>query len=370
MKLLINNKDKKISFIATLLIIGITVLILSIPICALFYRQFKPKSNDTKRIVVTTTMLQDLVNHLIGDVNESEQLKNYQKISNIEVKTLMGIGIDPHNYKTKLSDRAKIQEADLVVVNGLNLEAKMPDAFAEFSQKDCLWNAGDKLKEDINFKEELLKKDYSEDYDPHIWFSPDLWIQTLQNLKDVLIAKNIVKEKAKLETNFQIYNEVLTNLKTHIVKEMKDLKTNIEKQQNKFIIVTAHDAFSYWQQFCKKNHCSFDLEPIQGISTQTEASNNKIVTLAKKLAQHNVQAIFTENSMPKNSLKSLKEEVDKQRQKLKMTGTIKIPDNVELYSDSLGTNKHEEKFEDIFYKHSTYVGAFLNNIKIIKENLL
>ncbi|MBY7577283.1 zinc ABC transporter substrate-binding protein, partial [Candidatus Phytoplasma sp. Tabriz.2] len=63
-----------------------------------------------------------------GDVAEEEQ-NEYQKIEGIQVDSLMGVGIDPHNYKTKLSDRKKIKEADLVVINGLHLEAKMAEAF-------------------------------------------------------------------------------------------------------------------------------------------------------------------------------------------------------------------------------------------------
>lgn len=71
--------------------------------------------------------------------------------------------------------------------------------------------------------------------------------------------------------------------------------------------------------------------------------------------------------MPKDSLQSLKEEVDKSRNKRGLS-PILIPENAELYSDSLGKDGKEELNKN-FYKHSTYVGAFLNNMRIIEKYL-
>ncbi|MBP5836137.1 metal ABC transporter solute-binding protein, Zn/Mn family [Candidatus Phytoplasma meliae] len=368
------QKNKKKSIITIFLIIGITAFILLIPIIASF--QQKTSQNSNKTIVTTTTMLQDLVKHLIGDVNsaetkETKEQEKYQKIKNIECQTLMGVGIDPHNYKTKLSDRQKIKAADLVIVNGLHLEAKMPDAFQRFAKPNCLLDVGELLKADDEDKEFLLKESNSQDYDPHIWFQIDLWIKTFLNLKEALLERKIVnsqEDKEKLNTNFDIYNTALGKLKEHIINSMKPLSNKV--------IVTAHDAFSYWQDFCQRHKVPFELESIQGISTQTEASNNKIVILARKLAQQDVKAIFTETSMPKDSLKSLKEEVDKQRRVQGFSGEIKIVEQEELYSDSLGTDKYQESFPDPShsqtsnqYSHATYIGTFLNNLKIITENL-
>ncbi|CAM11815.1 ABC-type Zn/Mn transport system periplasmic component/surface adhesion [Candidatus Phytoplasma australiense] len=367
---MIPEKEKKQKFIVIFLILIITFFILVIPVSA-FYSKPTKQDENTKKIVVTTTMLQDLVKHLIGDVDKEETQKSetYQKIEGITCETLMGVGIDPHNYKIKLSDRLKLKNADLVVVSGLHLEAKMPEAFQRFTKQDRFWDAGNALIKDSELKN-LLKQTDSYEYDPHIWFEIDLWIETFKNLKQTLLDKKIVKEKdkKKLEANFGIYNKALEQLKEKIINEMIELKINLN---NKLIIVTAHDAFAYWESFCQKQkkNCDFDLESIQGISTQTEASNNKIVALAEKLVKNDVKAIFTESSMPKNSLQSLKEQVDSERRRKGLQGEIQIPENMELYSDSLGTDKQQEELENNKYKHSTYIGAFLNNIKVIKTYL-
>ncbi|KND62680.1 metal ABC transporter solute-binding protein, Zn/Mn family [Candidatus Phytoplasma phoenicium] len=343
-------------------------MILIIPICAYFAPSNKNPENDQITILTTTQMLEDTVKHLIGDVDLKELNKDdnhYQKIERFKCQTsLMGMGIDPHNYKTKLSDRNKIKTANLVIVNGLHLEAKMTESF-ELLNKDNVWKAGEKSLTE----EDKLKIDDSKDCDPHIWFDIDLWIKVIEHLEIELSNRCInPKEKDSLSNNKSLFIGKLRELKKHIIEEMRELKIKKKKNKEKLIIVTAHDAFSYWEVFSKKNNCSFELESIQGISTQTEANSKKIIELARKLADNNVKSIFTENSMPKDSLKSLQEQVNSFRQN-KNLNPIKIPTNSELYSDSLGSDQLSETLGSGEYKHSTYIGAFLNNMKVIKDNL-
>ncbi|WAN63684.1 metal/zinc ABC transporter substrate-binding protein [Candidatus Phytoplasma rubi] len=346
------------------LIILITFLILTIPILSFLSKKDPEKDENKIVIIATTTILDDAIRHLIGEVDKEENVE-YKKIESIIFKDpLMGVGIDPHNYKTKLSDRRKIQKADLVVVNGLHLEAKMVEAF-KLLKKDTLFPIGDNLE-----KENILTEENSKDCDPHIWFDIDLWKKAVDKLKDRLekiITNENEEDKNKLDNNYNLFKKSLEDLKENIIYRTKNLKKLKEKNNNKLILVTAHDAFSYWQKFSKENDCEFELNSIQGISTQTEANMKNIIELAEKLALNDVKAIFKESSMPKDSLQSLKEEVDKSRNK-KGLSPILIPENEELYSDSLGKDGKEE-LNKRFYKHSTYVGAFLNNMRIIEKYL-
>ncbi|WP_323847595.1 MAG: zinc ABC transporter substrate-binding protein [Phytoplasma sp.] len=348
------------------IILLITFVILIFPVCAICQNSTKNTSDDKKKIITTTTMLYDAVQHLLGNV-DAEESKDYKKIANILCdKPLMGVGIDPHNYKTKLSDRMKIKTADLVIINGLHLEAKMIEAFELLKTNDQLWKAG----EESLTEKDKIKEENSQDCDPHIWFDIDLWKKVVLKLKDKL-KSIIVKQtdKAKLEENCKLFLGSLDKLTKCINKEMISLKEEIEKKNNKLIIVTTHDAFSYWQKFSKYKGIDFELKSIQGVSTQTEASMKDIINLAEELTSNNVKTIFTESSMPKDYLQSLKETTDKLRLK-KGLKPIKIPSDVELYSDSLGSDDKQEEIEGSKYKHSTYVGAFLNNVKVIKGNLL
>ncbi|WP_227807274.1 metal ABC transporter solute-binding protein, Zn/Mn family [Mulberry dwarf phytoplasma] len=381
MDFFIKHKQKIIIF----LLATITTLILSIPFLSLTKTNNAKTASKDLQIVTTTTMLKDLVRHLVGDVAEEEQ-NEYHKIEGIQVDSLMGVGIDPHNYKTKLSDRKKIKEADLVVINGLHLEAKMAEAFPLLTNNSFTVVQLDEThtkvinqegKEEEHIKEENIKRDEdTHGPDPHIWFDIDLWIKVLKQLKYKL--KTVLKKEkdlrfskmdiANLKNNCDTYARKLKLLDTYVGKKFNELKGQFSSQGKTFILVTAHDAFSYLAR-----KYDFELSPIQGISTQTEASISDIEELANKLVENQVKAIFVESAFPEGTLDSLKESVKSKGHNIKKS-------DEELYADALGSESEEpiefeaDKDKDgnskpTKYKHSTYIGALLHNIHTIEKEL-
>ncbi|ABC65741.1 ABC-type metal transport system, substrate-binding protein SitA [Candidatus Phytoplasma asteris] len=378
MDFFIKHKQKIIIF----LLVTITTLILSIPFFSLTKAKNAKTVSKDLQIVTTSTMLKDLVKHLVGDVVEEENKNKYNKIKGIQVDSLMGVGIDPHNYKTKLSDRKKIKEADLVVINGLHLEAKMAEAFPLLTNNSFtvvqLDEANTKVinqkgKEDERIKEGDIKRDEdTHGPDPHIWFDIDLWIKVLHQLKYKLKTALVKDSRFRqsdiynLEHNCQTYAHKLKLLHKYVGKKFKALKEHFFSQGKTFILVTAHDAFSYLAR-----KYDFELSPIQGISTQTEASISDIEELANKLVNNQVKAIFVESSFPEGTLDSLKESVKSKGHNIKKS-------DEELYADALGSESEEPiEFEDdkdsqgnpTKYKHSTYIGALLHNIHTIEKEL-
>ena len=73
------------------------------------------QSTDAERlsVVVTTTIWGDIVSNVTGDA--------------ADVEVLYPIGADPHDYQLSAAQVASMQNADLVVVNGLALEEGILD---------------------------------------------------------------------------------------------------------------------------------------------------------------------------------------------------------------------------------------------------
>ncbi len=71
--------------------------------------------NGKLKVVVTTSMLTDLVKNIGGDL--------------IDVQGLMGAGVDPHLYKASEGDVSKLFNADVIFYNGLHLEGKLVAVF-------------------------------------------------------------------------------------------------------------------------------------------------------------------------------------------------------------------------------------------------
>ena len=94
------------------ILVTFLVIILSLWSC-------EKKSDQDKigliKIVTTTGMIADAVKNIGGD--------------KVEVRALMGPGVDPHLYKASEGDVSRMTNADIIFYNGLHLEGKMTEVF-------------------------------------------------------------------------------------------------------------------------------------------------------------------------------------------------------------------------------------------------
>ena len=261
----------------------------------------KQENNSNKKIhvVTTTTILKDLIEKIGKD--------------KVEVEGLMGEGVDPHLYQATASDVDKLKKADVVVYQGLHLEGKMGDVFADLKNKQVI-EAGKGVAS------EKIKKEEDGDPDPHIWFDVKIWEEVGAYISEQL-GKFYPDQKEQFAKNFAEYKKEMENLDKYIM----DKANEIPKEQR--ALVTAHDAFSYFA-----TRYGFDVLAIQGVSTETEATTADIEKLGQKIVDRKIKAIFVESSVPEKTIKSLKDVVKSKGHNIEIGG--------ELYSDSLGDKEH------------------------------
>src|SRR5699024_6489190 len=112
-------------------------------------------------------------------------------------------------------------------------------------------------------------------------------------------------------------------------------------------MVTAHDAFSYFGKTY-----GFQVVGLQGISTASEAGVRDVRKLTNFIIEHNIKAIFIENSIPRRTIEALQAAVEAGGHQVEIGGT--------LYSDSLGNAGSPE---------GTYAGMFTFNVQTIVNAL-
>jgi manganese/zinc/iron transport system substrate-binding protein len=71
------------------------------------------------KVVATSGMIADAARRIGGE--------------HVEVRALMGPGVDPHAYRQTRTDIVAMTRADLVLRHGLYLEAQMEDFFADLA---------------------------------------------------------------------------------------------------------------------------------------------------------------------------------------------------------------------------------------------
>ncbi|WP_299213992.1 zinc ABC transporter substrate-binding protein [uncultured Aquimarina sp.] len=290
----------------------------------LFSCKQEPKDPNKKlNVVTTTTMITDLVENIGGDL--------------ITVQGLMGSGVDPHLYKASEGDVTKLVNADVIFYNGLHLEGKLVEVFEKMGSQNIKTVAvGEVLDKSI-----LIGSDYfASNYDPHIWFSVKNWKQvaafTIEKLKE-LDPKNAIA----FETNGKAYLEKLDILEA----KLKGIIETLPKEKR--ILVTAHDAFSYFGK-----EYEFNVVGLQGLSTATEAGVQDVQKLATFIIENEVKAIFVETSVPKRTIEALQAAVKSKDHEVIIGGT--------LYSDALGNPGTIE---------GTYIGMFEYNVNTIVNAL-
>ena len=275
--------------------------------------------NKKLNVVTTTSMITDLVKNIGGDL--------------IEINGLMGSGVDPHLYKASEGDVSKLVNADVIFYNGLHLEGKLVEVFEKMGHQNVKTIAiGESLK-----KNTLIGSDYfASNYDPHIWFSVENWKTITAFVVKKLIETDPKNTKA-FETNGKEY---LAKLET-LDSELKNKIATLPKEKR--ILVTAHDAFSYFGKAY-----DFTVVGLQGLSTTTEAGVQDVQKLAKFIIEKEVKAIFVESSVPKRTIEALQATVESKGHKVTIGGT--------LFSDALGNANTKE---------GTYIGMFEYNVNTI-----
>lgn len=284
----------------------------------------EPVEDDGKyNVVATTTIIGDLVNQ-IGE-------------EYVNVISLMGPGVDPHLYKASAGDVTKMQDADMVVYNGLQLEGKMGDIFENLRGGDKLIVAA---AQDVDQSLLLDSPTYEGAYDPHVWFDVGIWKGAAAEVLDGLVELDPENEEA-YRANYDSYMESLNELETYIEERISEVP------EDKRILITAHDAFQYFGRAY-----GFDVRGLQGISTDAEAGTSDVRELANFIVEREIKAIFVESSVPRKNIEALQEAVRAQDFDVEIGG--------ELYSDSTGDGGTPAE---------TYIGTFRANIDTIVDAL-
>lgn len=283
----------------------------------------KAKNDSTIQITTTTTMITDLVEQIGGE--------------HVTVEGLMGPGIDPHGYQASASDVTNMMEADVVVSNGLHLEAKLGEVFEGLEQqgKDVFV-----LEEGLSEEHFLASDDGSSAYDPHIWFSVSNWKMAADHIAEQL--SEIDRDNASdYQKNNENYQKELDELALYITERITEIP-----EESRYL-VTAHDAFHYFGE-----EFGFEVVGLQGLNTQSEAGTRDVSELAQLVADKQIKAIFVESSVPTRTIESLQEAVQQKGWDVSIGG--------ELFSDALGDESQQAE---------TYVKMYKSNIDTIVDAL-
>lgn len=249
--------------------------------------------SDRPQVVSTSTIIADLTERIGQEA--------------IEHQGILQPGADPHLYEPTPQDSVALEEADLILYNGFNLEPgliKMIDSTGVQADK---YAVGEVVKP-LDFEYQGQQQP-----DPHVWGDGANAIAMTEAIRDRLI-KLSPEDEAEFRTNAQ-----------ELIKELRRVDRWISEQiatipKNQRRLVTTHDAFQYYTN-------AYGLEmagTLIGISTEEQPSAQTVKNLANELKNKQIPAIFAETTINPQLIQTVAEEA----------GVQLAPQ--QLYSDSIG----------------------------------
>jgi ABC-type Zn uptake system ZnuABC Zn-binding protein ZnuA len=227
----------------------------------------------------------------------------------VRVDSLVPVGASAEDYQPTPADIEKLSKADVLVENGLGLEAWLARTVD---------NAKNQRLRVVIASAGLPQKGNN----PHLWMDPELARGYVRNIRDALIAQE-PRSKKVFTANAAATDGRLKRLEREIAAQID----TIPPQSRAMIIF--HNAFQYYNdRFGIRTIGAIELSPGQEPNPQYI---NNLVRLAR---ENHVRAVFSE---PEYSPKLARALAD--------SAGIKTVDN--LYDDSIGTDPLVRGYESM-----------------------
>lgn len=222
-------------------------------------------------IVVTTNILGDVTREIAGD--------------EADVTVLMQPGADPHSFAISARESAVVEQADLIVHNGLGLEEGLRrnvDAAVEAGVADLA--VGERV-DPIRYS----GGDVRGQADPHFWTDPRRMQAAVKQIRDHIVSDVEGVDQQAVGDNARAYLAKLSELDASMSRQFDRIP------DGQRTLVTNHHVFGYLAQ-------RYDFSVLGAVvpsgTTLASPSASDLEDLAETVREAGVPAIFADSSQP------------------------------------------------------------------------
>lgn len=289
--------------------------------------------NRPLRVVATTSLVGDAVARVGGEA--------------IALTTLMPPGQDPHSYQPAAADLAAVADADLIFINGWNLEegllgdlaaagdAPLVPVSAGIVPLPVAEGEAHEAEEDTGAADHDHKGP-----DPHVWQDVGNVMRWVDNIAATLSEADPANAAA-YAANAAAYRAELADLDRFVRAQTATIPAE------RRVLVTNHDTLAYFA-------AAYDFRVLgsvlPGASTLAEATAANLAALAGAMAEAGVCSLFVETTAADQMARTLSEELDG-------CDEVRV---LSLYSDALGPPGSGAE---------SYMGMMRANVALIVEGL-
>lgn len=295
----------------------LTVFVISLSSCTQKEDNNSTIIDQKPKVVSTSTIIADLTTTVGGD--------------EIDHTTILKPGSDPHIYEPVPQDSIALEEADLIIYNGYNLEPGIIKLIEAAGIKAVKFAVGEEVQPlDFEYQGQV-------EPDPHVWGDAKNGIIMVKGIRDQLI-----KISPEDETEFRANADKLIADLEATDKWIREQINRIPPEQRQ--LITSHDAFQYYAN-------AYGLKitgTLIGISTEEQPSAQTVKELVDTIKSTGVKAIFAETTINPTLIETVAQEA-----------RVKLASQ-KLYSDSIGVPGSEG---------DSYLKMLRANTKVIVDAL-
>lgn len=277
--------------------------LLTLPLAASAMAQ-TPSSEPPLQVVTSFSILGDLAQAVGGDA--------------VQVTNLIGPGVDAHTYDPAPADLVVLENADVIVENGLGFEPWLDRYLDSTAPRGLRIIASEGITpRHASPEEEAAHEDEDHaagEFDPHVWHNVANAIIEVENIRDAFVAVDPARA-ATYEANAAAKIADLQALDAWVKEQVATLPPERRK------LITSHDTFGY---FADAYGFQIVGTALGSLSTEVgDPSARQIAMLLTQISEAGVPAIFAENVSNPDLMDSIAAEA----------GVTLAPP---LYTDALG----------------------------------
>lgn len=222
-------------------------------------------SNDGRPLVLTTfTVLADMTENIAAD--------------RVRVASLTRPGAEIHGYEPTPDDLVRGQDADLILENGLGLEAW----FAQFTERVEAPTAV--LTEDVETIP-ISSGDHQGEPNPHAWMSPANALTYVDNIQAALTELD-PEGADDFARAAQDYKDQIREVSTYLDSELAEVPDNARA------LVTCEGAFSYLAR-----DADLTERYLWPVNAEREGTPQQIAAVADFVRDNDVPTVFCESTV-------------------------------------------------------------------------
>jgi zinc/manganese transport system substrate-binding protein len=241
------------------MLVGICAAMLLVTACS--SSDATPETNSQlPTVVVTYSVLGNIVEQLVGDL--------------ATVTVLIPDGQDPHEFEPSAKDIESLNNANIVVSNGLDFEEGLEETLVN-AQADGV-NVF-MVADHVTVREVDEPTHNHSAFDPHVWLSPGAMLEMLPELSEAIgaaIGADLGAQRTALESTLAALDSEIKQIMSGFTCEL----------------VSGHDEMGY---FADRYGCEVIGAVIPSLSTTSEASAGELADLKAEVEARGVAAIFT-----------------------------------------------------------------------------